>query len=119
MNVASSAPSLYVVGLMDTSALITILKKLASIDIPQQYLAVGGIFLLIGSFWLSEWLNQGAIFLGIRMFRAGMGYLGAANIEELWQKAEFIRISTAGLIESHPHDVQITKEAPNYELRGK
>ena len=51
--------------------------------------------------------------------RAGMGYLGAANIEELWEKAEFIRISSAGLIESHPHDVQITKEAPNYELRGK
>jgi IMP dehydrogenase len=50
---------------------------------------------------------------------AGMGYLGAKNIEELWEKAEFIRISAAGLIESHPHDVQITKEAPNYELRGK
>jgi IMP dehydrogenase len=51
--------------------------------------------------------------------RAGMGYLGATTIEDLWDRAEFIRISSAGLVESHPHDVQITKEAPNYELRGK
>ena len=46
--------------------------------------------------------------------RAGMGYTGCANIEELHQKAQFIRITGAGLKESHPHDIQITKEAPNY-----
>jgi IMP dehydrogenase len=46
--------------------------------------------------------------------RAGMGYAGAASLEELRQKATFIRISAAGLKESHVHDVVITKEAPNY-----
>ncbi|KXG76674.1 Inosine-5'-monophosphate dehydrogenase [Fervidicola ferrireducens] len=45
--------------------------------------------------------------------RAGMGYCGARNIEEL-KKAKFIKITSAGLRESHPHDVYITKEAPNY-----
>jgi IMP dehydrogenase len=49
--------------------------------------------------------------------RAGMGYAGCATIEELHRKARFTRISAAGLTESHPHDVQITKEAPNYERR--
>lgn len=46
--------------------------------------------------------------------RSGMGYLGAATIPELQKKAQFVRISNAGLIESHPHDVEITKQAPNY-----
>ncbi len=46
--------------------------------------------------------------------RAGMGYTGCMNIRELHEKAEFIRISWAGYRESHVHDVQITKEAPNY-----
>jgi IMP dehydrogenase len=46
--------------------------------------------------------------------KSGMGLCGARNIEELRTKAKFIRISTAGLRESHPHDVAITKEAPNY-----
>jgi IMP dehydrogenase len=46
--------------------------------------------------------------------RAGMGYCGTASIKELHDKAMFIRITSAGLKESHPHDVQITKEAPNY-----
>ena len=48
--------------------------------------------------------------------RAGMGYLGCASIQELQTKPKFIRISTAGLRESHVHDVIITKEAPNYRL---
>lgn len=48
--------------------------------------------------------------------RAGMGYVGAATLEELRQRGRFIRITRAGLIESHPHDVIITKEAPNYQL---
>ncbi|WP_136805897.1 IMP dehydrogenase [Desulfosediminicola flagellatus] len=46
--------------------------------------------------------------------RSGMGYVGAATIEDLQQKAQFVRISPAGLRESHVHDVIITKEAPNY-----
>jgi IMP dehydrogenase len=48
--------------------------------------------------------------------RAGMGYCGVAGIEELKTKTRFIRISAAGLRESHPHDVTITKEAPNYTI---
>lgn len=46
--------------------------------------------------------------------RSGMGYTGAANLGELREKAKFVKISPAGLKESHPHDVTITKEAPNY-----
>ncbi|MDA3916620.1 MAG: IMP dehydrogenase [Deltaproteobacteria bacterium] len=46
--------------------------------------------------------------------KAGMGYLGAATIKELKEKAKFVKISSAGLKESHVHDVVITKEAPNY-----
>jgi IMP dehydrogenase len=46
--------------------------------------------------------------------RSGMGYCGAANIEELRTRTRFVRITHAGLIESHPHDVTVTKEAPNY-----
>jgi IMP dehydrogenase len=46
--------------------------------------------------------------------RSGMGYLGAPDIDALKRNARFIRISSAGLRESHPHDVTITKEAPNY-----
>ena len=49
--------------------------------------------------------------------KAGMGYLGASTIEELQKKAQFIKISSPGLVESHVHDVMITKEAPNYRLR--
>jgi IMP dehydrogenase len=48
--------------------------------------------------------------------RAGMKYVGAATIEELRTKATFVRISGAGLRESHPHDVRITTEPPNYRL---
>jgi IMP dehydrogenase len=47
--------------------------------------------------------------------RAGMGYVGAATIPELWQQARFVRITNAGYIESHPHSVIITQEAPNYQ----
>ncbi|MDK2856252.1 MAG: dehydrogenase [Bacillota bacterium] len=48
--------------------------------------------------------------------RAGMGYCGAANLAELRRKARFVRVTAAGLRESHPHDVIITKEAPNYSV---
>jgi IMP dehydrogenase len=46
--------------------------------------------------------------------RAGMGYCGAATIPTLWERARFVRITAAGVKESHPHDVTITKESPNY-----
>ena len=46
--------------------------------------------------------------------RSGMGYVGAANIKELREKARFLKITAASLKESHPHDITITKEAPNY-----
>jgi IMP dehydrogenase len=49
--------------------------------------------------------------------RSGMGYCGVASIEELKKKGRFIAITQAGLRESHPHDVVITKEAPNYRTR--
>ena len=47
--------------------------------------------------------------------RSGMGYVGAADIPTLIEKAQFVQITNAGLIESHPHDVQITRSAPNYK----
>ena len=48
--------------------------------------------------------------------RAGMGYCGCATIQDLQEKAQFMQITSAGLKESHPHDIYITKEAPNYTL---
>ena len=50
--------------------------------------------------------------------RSGMGYVGCANIPEMHEKAQFVRITGAGLKESHPHDIQITKEAPNYSFHS-
>ena len=47
--------------------------------------------------------------------RSGMGYAGAADLEQLRTNARFMRLTTAGREESHPHDVTITKEAPNYQ----
>jgi IMP dehydrogenase len=49
--------------------------------------------------------------------RAAMGYVGAATIEEFQARAKFVRISSAGLRESHVHDVSITRESPNYPTR--
>ena len=48
--------------------------------------------------------------------KAGMGYTGCHNIEELHENAQFMQITAAGLRESHPHDIYITKEAPNYTV---
>ncbi|MEM9383358.1 MAG: IMP dehydrogenase [Planctomycetota bacterium] len=50
--------------------------------------------------------------------RSGMGYCGAATIPDLWDNARFVRITAAGVRESHPHDVTITKESSNYAVRG-
>ncbi len=50
--------------------------------------------------------------------RSGMGYCGAPTIQELQETAEFVKITAASLKESHPHDITITKEAPNYSMQG-
>lgn len=55
------------------------------------------------------------IFQIIGGLRSGMGYVGASKIDQLRENAQFVKITNAGLRESHPHDVQITKKAPNYE----
>ena len=46
--------------------------------------------------------------------KSSMGYCGAKNIKDFPNKAEFIKITSSGIIESHPHDIKITKESPNY-----
>ena len=56
------------------------------------------------------------IFQLVGGLKAGMGYCGTRDIEELKTKTKFVRITSAGLRESHPHNIQITKEAPNYHL---
>ncbi len=48
--------------------------------------------------------------------RSSMGYTGSANIEEMRQNTKFVKITSAGMQESHVHDVTITKEAPNYRV---
>jgi len=60
---------------------------------------------------------QDTVFQLVGGLRAGMGYVGARDIETLRRDARLIRVTMAGQIESHPHDVTITKEAPNYERR--
>lgn len=59
---------------------------------------------------------EDTVFQMIGGLQQGMGYCGTATIEELIENARFVRITSAGLRESHPHDVQITKEAPNYSV---
>ena len=61
-------------------------------------------------------LVEDTVFQMIGGLRAGMGYCGTKTIEELKQNGRFIKISAASLKESHPHDIQITKEAPNYSV---
>ena len=65
--------------------------------------------------WHTRYVED-TVFQLIGGLRAGMGYCGAKTIEELHEKAEFVEISAASLKESHPHDIQITKEAPNYSV---
>jgi len=60
---------------------------------------------------LSEW-----VFQLVGGLKAGMGYCGAASIKELQEKSRFLRVTSAGLRESHVHDVVVVKEAPNYRL---
>ena len=54
------------------------------------------------------------VFQLIGGIRAGMGYCGMPTIDDLRKKAQFVKITNAALIESHPHDISITKESPNY-----
>jgi IMP dehydrogenase len=56
------------------------------------------------------------IFQMVGGLRSGMGYCGVCDIRALRTETEFLRVTTAGLRESHPHDVVITREAPNYSL---
>ncbi len=58
----------------------------------------------------------GTIYQMMGGLRAGMGYCGCKTVAELQEKAQFVQITSAGLKESHPHDIYITKEAPNYTL---
>jgi IMP dehydrogenase len=51
--------------------------------------------------------------------RAGMGYCGAKDIEHLRQEARFIQVTAASVRESHPHDIAITQESPNYSTSGE
>jgi IMP dehydrogenase len=51
--------------------------------------------------------------------RSGMGLTGSRNVDDLRTKSQFVRITAAGLRESHAHDVMITKEAPNYQIEPK
>ena len=57
------------------------------------------------------------IFQMLGGIESGMGYVGAPDLQELQDNAQFIQITGAGLRESHPHDVQITREAPNYSVQ--
>ena len=61
---------------------------------------------------------EDTIFQMVGGLRSGMGYCGAKDIPTLQANAKFIKISAAGLKESHPHDIHITKEAPNYSTEG-
>ncbi|HEY9575861.1 MAG TPA: IMP dehydrogenase [Lachnospiraceae bacterium] len=61
-------------------------------------------------------LLEDTVFQLIGGLRSGMGYCGAKDIETLKETGEFVKISSASLKESHPHDIQITKEAPNYSV---
>jgi IMP dehydrogenase len=57
------------------------------------------------------------VFQMVGGIRAGMGYTGMSTIEELRHNAKFVKITNATLVESHPHDISITKESPNYSSK--
>ena len=64
----------------------------------------------------AKWPHSEMVYQLVGGLRSGMGYCGARDIGELQRKARFMRVSSAGLRESHVHDVIITKEAPNYRV---
>jgi IMP dehydrogenase len=59
-----------------------------------------------------------SVFQIVGGLRAGMGYTGSRTVDELRTRTRFVRVTQSGLRESHPHDITITREAPNYEIRG-
>ena len=59
---------------------------------------------------------EDTVFQLVGGIRSGMGYCGCPTIEDLKEKSKFVKISAAALRESHPHDIHITKEAPNYSI---
>jgi IMP dehydrogenase len=59
---------------------------------------------------------EGVIYQMMGGLRAGMGYVGASDLRELREKARFVTITNAGLLESHPHTIMVTKESPNYQV---
>ena len=61
---------------------------------------------------------EDTVFQLIGGIRSGMGYCGAQDIPTLQETSRFVKISAASLKESHPHDIHITKEAPNYSIEG-
>ena len=61
-------------------------------------------------------LVEDTVFQLLGGLRAGMGYCGTASIPELQENGRFVKITAASLKESHPHDIHITKEAPNYSI---
>ena len=85
-------------GQMDTNDLDKLVPEGIEGKVPYKGNASGIIHQLIGG------------------LKSGMGYLGARNIDELQKRAKFVQITGQGLVESHVHDVSITKEAPNYRL---
>ena len=62
--------------------------------------------------------TEDIIFQMLGGIRSGLGYCGAETISVLQQKAQFVKITAASLKESHPHDITISKEAPNYSSQG-
>ena len=76
-----------------------------------KFKAAAGVLAVLTAAGVAAWIYQ--LMGGLR---AGMGYCGCATLAALQEKGQFIRITGAGLKESHPHDISITKEAPNYSI---
>ena len=72
---------------------------------------------LLQEYHIKEHLSE-VIYQMTGGLRAGMGYVGAKNISILKKESKFVRITNSGIIESHPHDVSITRESPNYSRKS-
>src|SRR5207249_1607110 len=98
-------------GVPQLTAIIEAARAAQGTDVPL--IADGGIKY---SGDISKALAAGASCVMIGSLFGGMGYVGASTLKELQEKSRFIRVTAAGLRESHVHDVIITKEAPNYRM---
>jgi IMP dehydrogenase len=101
-------------------------RGMGSIEAMEEHAGSRDRYRQTGKILISEGVKGRVLFTGpledvlkqyIGGLRNGMGYVGAANIEELRAKADFKRISVAGKRESHPHGIEITEEPPNYKIR--